>query len=52
MAATPKGSSKEKKVGAANKAKVEFQEYKKRIQHDSFFILISLSLLEYLHQLN
>ena len=32
MAATPKGSSKEKKAGAANKAKVEFQEYKKRIE--------------------
>ena len=33
MAATQKGSSKEKTVGAANKAKVEFQEYKKRIEH-------------------
>ncbi|WP_447965669.1 hypothetical protein [Nitrospira sp. Ecomares 2.1] len=33
MAATPKSSSKGKNVGAANKAKVEFQEYKKRIEH-------------------
>lgn len=32
MAATPKGSSKGKKGGAENKAKAEFQEYKKRME--------------------
>lgn len=32
MAATPKGSSKEKKGETDNKAKMEFQEYKKRME--------------------